>query len=442
MKNRNMTKILAAAGIAFTISAATGFGVMASAFGNAAAASTEKVTRTTTVTAQAAAADEGEDGTTESTTESTADSNAASTTESTTESTGLNMVTGGALDTTDMFTSRDLEQTADLSEAQSFTVTDGQTIEITSDGVYVITGSASNAQILVNAGDEDKVQIVLDGVTITNDSTPCIYVKSADKVFVTTTDSENNLSVTGTFTADGDINTDAVIFCKDDVVLSGTGTLTIQSTNNGITGKDDIKITGGAINITCTADALEANDSIRIAGGDIQITTDKDGLHAENDDDDSVGFVYICGGTLKVLAGDDAVHATTVVQIDGGELALNAREGLEGTWIQINGGTINIQASDDGINAAYKSAKIAPTAEFNGGTTTIVMGSGDTDAVDSNGNLIIAGGTLDITAQSAFDYDGTCQKTGGTLIVNGTETDTVSNQMMGGGMGGRGGHKW
>ena len=65
------------------------------------------------------------------------------------------------------------------------------------------------------------------------------------------------------------------------------------------------------------------------------------------------------------------------------------------------------------------------------------MGSGDTDAVDSNGNLIITGGTLDITAQSPFDYDGVCQKTGGTLIVNGTETDTISNQMMGGGMGGR-----
>ena len=418
MWNKEKVKILAAAGIAFTISAAVGFGAAVNAYGTETVYTEAQVTEEQNNTANGLAA--SEDG----------DSAAA----------GLNMVSGGALDTTDLFTSRDLEQTADLSEAKSCTVSDGQTIEITSKGVYVITGSAANAQILVNAGDEDKVQIVLDGVTITNESTPCIYVKSADKVFITTTDSENNLSVTGTFTADGDINTDAVIFCKDDVVLNGTGTLTIQSTDNGITGKDDIKITGGAINITCTADALEANDSIWIAGGDIQITTDKDGLHAENDDDDSVGFVYMCGGTLKVLAGDDAIHATTVIQIDGGELALNAREGLEATWIQINDGTINIQASDDGINAAYKSAKIAPAAEFNGGTVTIVMGAGDTDAVDSNGNLIITGGTLDITAQSPFDYDGTCQKTGGTLIVNGTETDTVTNQMMGGGKGGMGGH--
>ena len=366
----------------------------------------------------------------------TSDSESASTVTDTTSS-----VTAGssAIDTTDLFSDRDLEQTADLAGAENLTVSDGETYTINKEGVYVITGSASDAQIIVSAGDEDKVQLVLDGVSITNESSPCIYVKNADKVFVTTTDSENTLTVSGAFTADGDTNTDAVIFSKDDLVLNGVGTLTISSTDNGIAGKDDLKITGGAINITCASDAIEANDSIRIAGGEINITTEKDGLHAENDEDDTTGFVYICGGTLNVLAEDDGIHATTIIQIDGGEVNLNAHEGLEATWIQINDGTINIQASDDAINAAYKSAKMTPVAEFNGGTTTIVMGSGDTDAVDSNGNLIITGGTLNITAQSPFDYDGTCEKTGGTLIINGTETDSISNQMMGGGRGGKGG---
>ena len=354
----------------------------------------------------------------------------------------LPMVTGGALDTADMFTDRDLKQTPDLSGAKRLTVEDSRNIEITTAGTYVISGAAKNATIFVNASDDDKVQLVLDGVTITNDSTPCIYAKSADKVFVTTTDSENALAVTGTFTKDGNTKTDAVIFSKDDLVLNGVGILTIQSSDNGISGKDDLKVTGGTINITCAADALEANDSIRIAGGEINITTDKDGLHAENDKDQTVGFVYICGGVVRILSGDDGIHATTVLQIDSGEVAVNAHEGLEATWVQINGGNVLIQASDDGINAAYKSAKIAPAAEFNGGTVTIVMGSGDTDAIDSNGNLIITGGTLDITAQFPFDYDGTCKKTGGTLIINGEETDEVTNQFFGGpgGHGGFGGH--
>ena len=429
MKRTDLMKMAAAAGAAFTISAVAGFSVMSGAFGTA---DTAYASENTAVVSEYTSESEGD-----LVTDSDEAEDAAATA-------NLGMVSGGALDTSDMFTSRDLEQEADLSEAQNYTITDGQTIEITTKGVYVITGTAKNASIIVNAGDEDKVQIVLDGVSITNDSTPCIYVKSADKVFVTTTGTDNTLAVTGTFTADGDTNTDAVIFSKDDLVLNGTGTLTIQSSDNGITSKDDLKITGGTINITCSADALEANDSIRIADGTINIKTSKDALHAENDDDDTVGFVYICGGTLNVQSDDDAIHATTIIQIDGGELNLAAHEGLEATWIQINDGTINIEASDDAINASYKSAKITPVAEFNGGYVTIVMGSGDTDAVDSNGNLVITGGTLDITAQSPFDYDGTCEKTGGTLIVNGTETDTISNQMMGGhgGKGGMGGGRW
>ena len=347
-----------------------------------------------------------------------------------------------ALDTADLFTSRDLEQEADLSEAKAVTVSDGETVTIKTGGVYVIKGTASNAQILVTASDDDKVQLVLDGVSITNESIPCIYIKNADKVFVTTTESENTLSVTGTFTADGDTNTDAVIFSRDDLTLNGKGILNISSTDNGISSKDDLKITGGTINIACTSDALEANDSILMADGTVAVSTSKDGLHAENDEDNTKGYIYIRGGNLTVEAGDDAVHATTIAQVDGGTLTLTGREGIEGTWIQINDGTVSISASDDGINAGQKSQITTPTAEFNGGTITIVMGSGDTDAVDSNGNLIINGGTLDITAQSPFDYDGSGQLNGGTLIVNGTETTSLANQMGGGGMGGgrMGGH--
>lgn len=347
-----------------------------------------------------------------------------------------------ALDTSDLFSSRDLEQTADLTGAENITVSDGETYTVSKEGVYVVTGSASNAQIVVSAGDEDKVQLVLDSVSITNESTPCIYVQNADKVFVTTTDSENTLTVSGAFTADGDTNTDAVIFSRDDLVVNGTGTLTIVSSENGISGKDDLKVTGGTINITCTADALEANESILVADGTISIKSDKDGLHAENDEDNTVGYIYIADGTITIEAGDDAIHATTIAQVDGGTIDLTGAEGIEGTYIQINGGEISIAAADDGINAGQKSNFATPTVEVNGGELTIVMGSGDTDGVDSNGNLYLNGGTLNITAQSPFDYDGTARNNGATLIVNGSETDSITNQMMGGGgmRGGMGGH--
>ena len=208
MKNRNYLKTAAAVAAAFTISAAAGFTMMSGSFG-------------TNNTVYAAEASETSELVT-----STETSELATSTETSELASSLNMVTGGALDTTDLFTDRDLEQTADLSEAVSYTITDGQTITITSEGVYLISGTASNASVVVEAGDEDKVQIVLDGVSITNDSIPCIYIKSADKVFVTTTDTDNTLAVTGTFTADGETNTDAVIFSKDDLVLNGSRAIT------------------------------------------------------------------------------------------------------------------------------------------------------------------------------------------------------------------------
>ena len=348
----------------------------------------------------------------------------------------------GMIDASELFSDRDMEQEADVSDAKSIVLSDGKDVTVTEAGVYVVSGSASDASIIVEAEDDAKVQLVLDGVSITNASAPAIYVKSADKVFVTTASgSDNSMTVSGAFTADGDTNTDAVIFSKDDLVLNGLGTLTINSTDNGISGKDDLKITGGTWNISSASDAIEANDSIAVAGGSVTIASGKDGLHAENDEDDSVGYIYIGGGSFDISASSDGVQATSVLQIDNGVITVDASEGLEATYVQINGGTVNITASDDGVNASNKSSAFNITAEFNGGEINIDMGQGDTDAIDVNGDLYINGGTFNINAQSPFDYDGVCEYNGGTIYVNGELTTEITNQFggMGGGPGGMGG---
>lgn len=342
----------------------------------------------------------------------------------------------------DLFTSRDYEQTADLSGAVSYTVSDGQDIRITAAGVYVLTGSASNVTVYVEAGKDDKVQLVLDGVSVANTNFPVIYVKTADKVFITVS-GDSALSVTDSFASDGSTKTDGVIFSKTDLTLNGTASLTVSSTDNGIVCKDDLKITGGTFTVTASTKAVDANDSIRIAGGALYLTAGTDGLHAENDGDDTKGYVYIGGGNLTISAGDDGIHALSVVQIDGGTLNIKAAEGIEGTYVQFNGGTVNIQSTDDGVNAAYKSSAYTPTVEINGGDITVAMGAGDTDGIDSNGNIIMNGGTVTVTGNSTFDYDGTAQYNGGTIIANGQQIAYIPNQMMGGGtMGGNFGGGW
>ena len=342
----------------------------------------------------------------------------------------------------ELFTERDLAQNADLSDANYVTVSDGATVNITEPGTYVLSGTAAECTVRVEVDDEEKVQLVLNGVTIENTDFPAIYVITADKVFITTAENtENTLSVTGTFRADGETNTDAVIFSKEDLVLNGLGTLTVVSqTGNGITTKDDLKITGGTYQLASQLDTLEANDSIAICGGTFSIYSSKDGLHCENDDDDSLGWIWIGSGTFEITAKSDGIQATPYVQIDGGTFTISASEGIEATYVQINGGTINISASDDGINASRKSTAMSVVCEINGGELTIVMGQGDTDAIDANGSIYVNGGTINITATvSSFDYDNVAEFNGGTIIINGVEVDEIPAEMMGGGMGGFGG---
>lgn len=328
-----------------------------------------------------------------------------------------------------LFTEKDLEQTVNTSNATNYNVSDNNNITISSAGTYVITGIAKNVTIYVEAAEIDKVQLVLENLSITNETMPCIYVKTADKVFITSNET-NILKVIGTFTSDETTKLNGVIFSKQDVTLNGTGTLNIESSQNGITGKDDVKITGGTYNITSSAVAIRANDSIRIADGDITINAGTDGLHAENSSDDTKGYVYVGSGKINIKATDDCIHGTSVVQIDDGTIILEGSEGIEGTYNQINGGSLTINATGDGINAGSKSESYKVTIEITGGQITIVMADGDTDGIDSNGDIIVSGGTINVTGNSTFDYDGTATYNGGTIILNGVQVDSIPESIV------------
>lgn len=346
--------------------------------------------------------------------------------------------------TEDAFSSADLSGeydgngavTIDLGEAE------GSDVVISEAGTYVISGVLSNGSVIVDASGEDKIQLVLNGAEISSDTYAAIYVKQADKVFITLAEgTQNSLANGGSFVQRDDNNVDGTIFSKDDLTINGSGSLTVISpAGHGAVCKDELVITGGSLEIAAGAHAVEANDSIAISGGSINIRAGKDGLHAENDEDDSLGTVLITGGSITIDAGDDAIHAVSLLRIDGGVFDLTAAEGLEATYVLINDGEITISASDDGVNAAAKSAAYAPTVEINGGSLNITMGAGDTDAIDSNGGLIITGGTIDMTG-SGFDFDGAVSFTGGTVILNGRQLSEISNSMQGGmgSMGGFGG---
>lgn len=353
---------------------------------------------------------------------------------------GTQTAEAAVLDTSDLFSDRDLEQSADLAAASQIKLESDQDVTLNTEGVYVLSGEAENTTVVVEAAEDAKIQIVLDGVSITNEDSPAIYVKAADKVFVTSTDSKNHMEVSGSYAADGDTNLDAVIFSRADLTLNGTGTLDIGSNEgNGISSKDDVKITGGLYTIHSVADAIEANDAILIHDGTITIDAGKDALHSENEEDTALGNIYIGGGTLNITAADDAIRGNNLVQIDGGMINIETcEEGIEANNIQINDGRITMYAKNDGINASQK-VNSEVSIEVNGGTIHVSMGSGDTDAFDSNGDISINGGTIHVEGSSAFDADGTAELNGGDVTVNGEKITEMTPSRGGGGRGGAGG---
>ena len=196
---------------------------------------------------------------------------------------------------------------------------DGTTVTIKNEGTYILSGDLENGKIVVDSEKTDKLQIVLNGANISCKGSAPIYVKQADKVFLTlANETTNTLTSTGEYETSED-NVDAAIFSKDDLTLNGTGILTVKSeSGHGIVSKDDLVVTSGTYSINAASHGLSANDSIRIADGKFNITSGKDGLHSENTDDTKLGYIYVADGEFNITAGYDALDASSAIQADGG----------------------------------------------------------------------------------------------------------------------------
>lgn len=389
-------------------------------------------------------------------TKSSTDNVVSSETETNAEETSAQSETG-TFSSADMFTERDLAGTYEESGAVYVTLSDdgitgetdgvainGQTVTITAEGTYIFSGTLSEGQIVVDA-DNAKVQIVFDNVDITCASSAAVYVKSAEKVFVTLAEgSQNTLRNTDEYVAIDDNNIDAVIFAKSDLTLNGTGSLTIVSAEgHGIVSKDDLKITGGTYDITAAGHALSGKDSVRIADGTFILTAEKDGIHAENADDEEKGYIYIADGDFTITSDGDGMDASNIVQIEDGTFDITAGGGaansLKTHESDMPGGGMsqNIERPDgesmpqmgekpDGENmpqdtttdesgTSTKGIKAGGGMYLNGGTYQI--DSAD-DSIHSNANITIADGTYTFaTGDDGVHADDALIVNGGTITV-------------------------
>lgn len=292
---------------------------------------------------------------------------------------------------------------------------DGNVITISKEGTYIMSGSLSDGQIVVDADDSAKVQLVLNGITLNCSESAAIYVKNADKVFITLAEgTTNTLSDGSTHTQTDDNTVDGVIFSKSDLTFNGNGTLKVSANyKHGIVGKDELTFTSGTYDITAIKDDLNGNEGIKIKDGTFYLSsTDGNGMSFKNSDDTTKGYVYIAGGTIDVK---------------------KSVEGIEGTAIVIEGGTIDITSSDDGMNSANAAASDNGGGEMSNDTNCYISISGGDikinasgDGIDSNGNLYVSGGTIYVSGPTennngSLDYNGTADITGGTIVAAGSE---------------------
>lgn len=316
----------------------------------------------------------------------------------------------------EMFTDRDKEVGYDESTAVNVTFSDsgvtsssdsvsisGSTVTIKSEGTYIVSGSISDGQLIVEADSNAKIQLVLKNASVTCKSSAALYVKQADKVFVTTAkDTQNLLASTGDYVQTDDNNVDSAIFSKDDITLNGEGKLTVTSeSGHGIVSKDDLKLTSGEYSITAASHALSGKDSVRIASGTYNLTSGKDGLHAENTDDTSKGFVYISGGEFTIISQGDGIDAGNSVQVENGTFNITSKS--------------SSSASDSSMTASVKGIKAVGDLAINGGTFNLNC---EDDAVHSNSNVTITNGTFTIASgDDGIHADSKTSIRGGTINI-------------------------
>ncbi len=341
----------------------------------------------------------------------------------------------------DMFSNRDTKTEYDSASAISIKLNDssascendvvkinGSTVTITDEGTYIFSGTLSNGMIIVDAKETDKPQLVFDGVNITNKTCAPVYIKTADKLFITLADgSENTLSNGEEFIQIDDSNIDGAIFSKQDLTFNGTGKLAIISPNDhGIVCKDDLVFTGGTYTISSASHGLDVNDSVRIKDTTLKIAAGKDGIHTENSDDSSKGFFYMESGNINIQAEGDGVSAECYAQIKNGNLEILAGGGSENGTKTSSDSWGNFQGGHGGMMGGHSGTGEKPDRKPTGMSLSSLTDTPSTDSeestsmkgIKSEGNLVIENGAFSInSADDSLHSNSSLTIDGGTFDI-------------------------
>lgn len=336
----------------------------------------------------------------------------------------------------DMFTDRDLKAEAgvqtiairfdnDVPVCSSPAVSiSGTTVTILQEGCYTLSGNAADGCVIVDTNDNAKVQLLLDNLTLNRKASAPVYVRSADKVFITLPDGSNSTLSCEDILSTEDDTIDGAIFSKSDLTINGSGTLTISSAaGHGIVCKDDLVFTGGNHIITSASHGIDANDSIRITNTGITINAGKDGIHTENNDDSALGFVYISNGTFDINAQGDGISTGSYMNIKDGTFQILAGGGYENgeqkssnQWGDFMGGGMG------GGRPGHRAAEIPTTSTTDDSTSMKGLKAG--------GSLLITGGDFRLDTADDTLHGAVIDIQGGTFRLDSGDDGVHADQTL------------
>lgn len=361
---------------------------------------------------------------------------------------------------------------------------DGSVATITAEGNYNISGTLSNGQIIVDAGDSALVRLILNSVNITNSSNPALFIKNSDKTIIYLTEETTNTLTDGSNYSSTDDELNAALFSKSDLTIFGEGTLTVQGNYaDGITSKDGLLLASGNYNITTADDGIRGKDYLIIEDGTYTINSGGDGLKSDNDASDEVGYIKIIQGTFTIVSNGDGISAQTDVYTSGNgtytittaggsayaagyETSAKGIKGLNSVTIDngnyviysaddaihsnnevvINNGTFEISSADDGIHAdasiTVNNGTISIEKSYEGieskyitintGNIWVVSTDDSFNATagsrtesDDNSHIYIKGGYIVLNASEGdgLDSNGSIDMTDGTVIIHGPSSE-------------------